>query len=302
MPSQSVQRVLEGQDERPQDEDRVERAAPGRRTASRPTPTCGAPPVGGAPRRRRSGSRRGSGEPRTSDVVEPRHRLSSRPGSRSRPAPPSAVPPGSAARRPASAAAASSSWRRWRPVALAMKSIAPLSSPIFAPAVERARGDRARLHGRHVRVGRTHRVRAADLARAISRALLVGGHPVEEERGAVGVLGLRADPEGQRRRHRRLLAALLRRRHQEEADVARHLLVEVARLPVAVEHEQALAADEPAHHLRVVDRVDVLGEVAGLDPLLQVLRGLQVRRRVDRGARLLEDPVVDRAAAVRRRP
>jgi hypothetical protein len=54
-----------------------------------------------------------------------------------------------------------------------------------------------------------------------------------------------------------LLAAGLRRGHQEEAGVAGHLLVEVARLPVAVEDEQVLAADEAAHHRRVVLRVDV---------------------------------------------
>ena len=49
-------------------------------------------------------------------------------------------------------------------------------------------------------------------------------------------------------------------------------------LPVAVEGEDALALAEPGGSVSVLDGVDVGREVAGLDPLFEVLGGVQVRR------------------------
>ena len=51
---------------------------------------------------------------------------------------------------------------------------------------------------------------------------------------------------------------------------------------------------EPGGSVSVLDGVDVGREVAVLDPLFEVLGSDQVRRRIDRRAGLLEDPVVDR--------
>ncbi len=132
-------------------------------------------------------------------------------------------------------------------------------------SVVAARGD-----GRKRQIDRTAGVGTADFDVDLARRL-IGRDPVEEERRAIGILGVGADAVGQRRRHGGMLAACFSRRHHEEAGLARHLLVEIARLPVAVEQEQTLPADEPAHRRRIVDGVDVGREVAVLDPLLEML-------------------------------
>ena len=108
---------------------------------------------------------------------------------------------------------------------------------------------------------------------SICAGLVVGGDPVEEERGAVGVLGVGGDAVGQRGGHGGGRSAGLSGRHQEEADVAGHVLVVPGVLPVAVEDEDALALAEAGVGVGVLDGVDVRREVAVLDPLLEVLGG-----------------------------
>ena len=56
-----------------------------------------------------------------------------------------------------------------------------------------------------------------------------------------------------------------------------------------------VAVHELAHHRRVVGGVGVLVEVPVLDPAVEVVDRREVRRGVDVGARLVEDPAVDRA-------
>ena len=147
--------------------------------------------------------------------------------------------------------------------------------------------------GRDRQVRRAARVRAADGDVDLA-GRLVRGDPVEEERGAVGVLRLGGDAVGQRRGHGCDRAAALRRAGTRRTRRCRQVLVVAGVLPVAVEHEHAFALAEAGIGVGVLDRVGVLREVAGLDPLLQVLGGREVRRRVDGRAGLLEDPVVDR--------
>ena len=147
--------------------------------------------------------------------------------------------------------------------------------------------------GGNGKVGRATGVRAADGDVDLT-SLLVRGDPVEERRSAVGVLRRVGDAVGQGRRHRGGRARGFAWREDEEPDVPRQVLVVDRVLPVAVEHEHAFALAEAGVRVGVFDRVGVLREVAGLDPLLEVLGGSQVGRGIDRRAWLLEDPVVDR--------
>ena len=109
------------------------------------------------------------------------------------------------------------------------------------------------------------------------------------------MLGFGCDAVGQRGGHRGRRSAGLSGRHQEEPNVAGHAGIVGAVLPVAVEGEDTLTLREPGGSVSVLDGVDVGREVAGLDPLLEVLGSEEVRRRIDRRAGLIEDPVVDRS-------
>ena len=91
-----------------------------------------------------------------------------------------------------------------------------------------------------------------------------------------------------------MATAIFQARHDEEAELVLGIGVEIARLPIAVEHEQTFAADIAAHHLEIFDGIGVGGEIARLDPAFQMLGGLEIVGRIDGGAVLLEDPVVDR--------
>ncbi len=84
--------------------------------------------------------------------------------------------------------------------------------------------DRAGSNGRHRGIRRPAGVRATDRSTSIWRAVVVRGDPVEEERGAVRVLGLGGDAVGQRGGHGGRRSAGLSGRHQEEPDVAGHVL------------------------------------------------------------------------------
>ena len=127
----------------------------------------------------------------------------------------------------------------------------------------------------------------------------VGPDPVEEEGGAIRVLRVGGDPERQRGPSSRARRPP-RRAGTRRTRRCRAVGVVAGVLPVTVEGEDALALAEARVRVGVLDGVDVLGEVARLDPLLEMLAACQVGRRVDRRALLLEDPLVDRLVGPRR--
>ena len=102
------------------------------------------------------------------------------------------------------------------------------------------------------------------LVTLIARASGLVPHPVQEERGAIRVLGARRIPYVTGTP----IDPCVRppsRREQEEPDVVRAAVVRGV-FPGPVEREDAFAAGEALRRLGVPDGVDVLGEVAGLDP------------------------------------
>src|SRR5690606_21747918 len=81
---------------------------------------------------------------------------------------------------------------------------------------------------------------------------------------------------------------------QEEPDITRQVCVVAGILPVTIENKDSLALTKAGVSIGILDSVDVRGQVAILDPLLQMLGSQQILRRINRRARLLENPVVDR--------
>ena len=134
---------------------------------------------------------------------------------------------------------------------------------------ERLVGDRAGRSRRDRQVRGTAGVRATDGDVDLAGGL-VGGDPVEEEGGAIGVLGRVA-------RCRTSAAPTWRPRIRQprpdgktkKPTLPGEVLVVDGVLPVAIEHEDALALAEAGIGVGVLDRVRVLREVAGLDPLLR---------------------------------
>ena len=112
-------------------------------------------------------------------------------------------------------------------------------------------------------------------------------------------LAVAADAVSERSGHGGLLATCRQRREEEEAVLAREVVVEITGFPVPVEDEKALAMCEPAHHGGVRDGVGISVEVAVFDPLVKVLDCLEVGLRDDGGVRLVEHPSVDGLAPSR---
>ena len=199
----AVQRVLHRQGEWLEHEHGVHRRGPAARTASRRGSVGGSPGPGDPPGpwRRRAAEPRGLGTPclglassaawfnDSSSFWYSAWTAFSRPAA-------SCLPPTSFW------SSGVQPWAKIEPVALAMKSIAPLSLATSAPAASVSIGDRAGRRRRHRQVGRAARVRATDGDVDLAGGL-VGRHPVEEGGGAIGVLRRVGDAVRQGRRHRR---------------------------------------------------------------------------------------------------